>query len=439
MLSVFAASELRAEIYADISVSHGGDSLGTFRVQLFHEEVPRICANFIGLASGERPWLDPATLRLREGVPFYDGLTFHRLMHDLLIQGGSPTGGGAGGPGYVVMDQFHPDLRHSGRYMLSMAHAGPHTTGSQFFITLEEGSQFDDYHSVFGVVVAGRGIIDRFALPGEFPTSPGGIPETPIVIESVVVSGPGLSAFMAAHGNVGLPRWSSVDAEISYSLQSPATGGEDGSSAVSVPDLYLNWESKRMWDYVVLASSDLDEWDILGFGLSMANVSLFKTNVTDVFPEVEGEPFHAFFQILGVDYSHLPDPPASVAREGVRLVLLVPEGELTLEFSGESAAWLFKGVGGTVTSGGLADTFEDTQSVVPAGGFFVNTQTTYARLLLRRKLRVYFDQPVGPRGWTFIEPTLSFHTDDSGWFDAPVTAEVPGGPRFRGEFQISNP
>jgi peptidyl-prolyl cis-trans isomerase A (cyclophilin A) len=193
-------SPLRAEIFADFTLSQNGDPLGTFRVELFHQQAPRAVANFVGLASGDLPWLDPSSNRLRQGVPFYDGLIFHRLIHDFMIQGGDPLGTGSGGPGYVFQDQFHPDLRHDGPYYLSMAHSGPNSNGSQFFITLANTSFLDDYHSVFGRVISGTGIIDGFMDPDLFPTIDPGSNDRPIdaiVIESVILSGSALTDFRA--------------------------------------------------------------------------------------------------------------------------------------------------------------------------------------------------------------------------------------------------
>jgi len=151
-----------------LQFSHGGSLLGTFRARLEYDKAPRTCANFIGLATGQRAWLDETTGAIRNGTPYYDGLKFHRLDHDFVIQGGDPRGNGSGGPGYGFQDEFHSSLRHSGRYILSMANSGTNTNGSQFFITLEDASFLDDKHSVFGEVIDdssypnSRALIDSF-------------------------------------------------------------------------------------------------------------------------------------------------------------------------------------------------------------------------------------------------------------------------------------
>lgn len=94
-LFIFTATA-NAQIYADFAISRGGNSLGTFTVTLKHVKAPRTCANFIGLATGKRPWVDVKTGAVRTGIPFHNALTFHRLDHDFVIQGGSPDGTGGG-------------------------------------------------------------------------------------------------------------------------------------------------------------------------------------------------------------------------------------------------------------------------------------------------------------------------------------------------------
>jgi peptidyl-prolyl cis-trans isomerase B (cyclophilin B) len=117
---------------------------GTIRVELFDDKVPNTVANFEKLAS--------------DG--FYDGLVFHRVLDNFMIQGGCPDGNGMGGPGYTFEDEFHPELRHEGPGILSMANSGPNTNGSQFFITHVATPWLDDKHSVFGRILEGQDVVD---------------------------------------------------------------------------------------------------------------------------------------------------------------------------------------------------------------------------------------------------------------------------------------
>ncbi len=119
-------------------------SKGTIRLELFEEQTPKTVGNFETLC----------------GKEYYDGLTFHRVIPDFMVQGGCPDGTGAGGPGYKFEDEFDPALRHDAPGVFSMANAGPNTNGSQFFITHVPCPHLDDRHSVFGKVIEGQDVVD---------------------------------------------------------------------------------------------------------------------------------------------------------------------------------------------------------------------------------------------------------------------------------------
>ncbi len=159
-------------------------SMGNFSVELFEDKAPKTVANFVGLATGSKEWLDPKTGEIKRNTPFYDGLTFHRVIKDFMIQGGCPLGTGTGGPGYVFEDEFHSDLKHDSPGILSMANAGPNTNGSQFFITHRPTPWLDGRHSVFGKVVKGFEVVDQIA---NTPTDHRDRPLTPVYINKIQI------------------------------------------------------------------------------------------------------------------------------------------------------------------------------------------------------------------------------------------------------------
>ncbi len=143
-----AKAEPAEGLFAEITTPHG-----TLWCELFFERMPLTVASFVGLAEGA---LGPAPRK-----PFFDGLTFHRVVPGFVVQGGDPTGTGSGGPGYRFPDEFAAGLRHDGPGWLSMANSGPDTNGSQFFITLGEARYLDYVHSIFGRVVRGAEVLPQ--------------------------------------------------------------------------------------------------------------------------------------------------------------------------------------------------------------------------------------------------------------------------------------
>lgn len=138
-------------LYANIQTNKGN-----ILIALTYDKTPNTVANFVSLAEGTNNQVDS----IYRGKPYYNGIVFHRVIADFMIQGGDPTGTGQGGPGYQFEDEFVDELKHDGAGVLSMANAGPNTNGSQFFITHKETPWLDGKHSVFGRVVTGQNVVD---------------------------------------------------------------------------------------------------------------------------------------------------------------------------------------------------------------------------------------------------------------------------------------
>ncbi len=154
---VFSPSLSRADTYESLKEGLYAEfktTKGILLAELYYKRAPMTVINFAGLALGTKDSNQAA------GKKYYDGLTFHRVISDFMIQGGDPEGNGRGGPGYSFPDEFHPSLTHDGPGILSMANSGPNTNGSQFFITHKATPWLNFKHTVFGRVVSGQDVVN---------------------------------------------------------------------------------------------------------------------------------------------------------------------------------------------------------------------------------------------------------------------------------------
>ena len=165
-------------------LAHFTTTEGKFTVELFEKDAPKTVANFVGLANGTKEWTDPKS-GTKMKKPFYDGLIFHRVIPNFMIQGGDPLGTGTGDPGYKFADEFGSGRKLDKAGILAMANAGPNTNGSQFFITLAPTEWLNGKHTVFGEVTDGMDVIKKIGATKT--TKPGDRPVTPIVIQSVKI------------------------------------------------------------------------------------------------------------------------------------------------------------------------------------------------------------------------------------------------------------
>ena len=161
-------------------------SEGQIAVRLFTRDAPKTVENFVGLATGEKQWSDPASGQTKTGVPLYDGTIFHRCIKDFMIQGGDPLGRGTGGPGYKFEDEFRSGHKFNKAGILAMANSGPNTNGSQFFITVAPTPWLDGKHTIFGEVVKGLEIVTRIA--NELPKGAADRPKKDVKIIKLTVA-----------------------------------------------------------------------------------------------------------------------------------------------------------------------------------------------------------------------------------------------------------
>ncbi len=157
-------------------------SMGVFNCELYADKAPLTVANFVGLATGKKPWLSNNG-EIQTGKPFYNGLTFHRVIPGFMIQGGDPAGNGTGGPGYRFQNETSKELGHVAGAM-SMANAGRDTNGSQFFITEVARNELDGGYSVFGRCKE----TDLVKKITGVPRDARDLPATPVTIDSVTFS-----------------------------------------------------------------------------------------------------------------------------------------------------------------------------------------------------------------------------------------------------------
>ncbi len=157
-------------------------SVGTITCELFSKDAPNTVANFVGLATGTKEFKDAKTGSMVKR-PFYNGLTFHRVIPGFMIQGGDPLGNGTGGPGYEFNNE-NTNASFNKPGVLAMANAGPDTNGSQFFITVAPTPGLQGDYNVFGQVISGQDIADKIS---NLPRNPQDQPLSPVVIESITI------------------------------------------------------------------------------------------------------------------------------------------------------------------------------------------------------------------------------------------------------------
>lgn len=234
-------------------------SQGTFWCQLEYVRAPRTVANFVQLAEGTRFWVDFEHARLAQR-PFYNGLTFHRVIEGFMNQSGSPNGLGTDGPGYRFRDEFHPALRHDQAGVLSMANSGPNSNGAQFFVTAASTPWLDDKHSVFGRVVQGLDVVLKI---NAVPTGTNDVPVTPVVINELRITrvGAAAAAFDPAAVTPPLPPVGTATSRISFEGQQLLLAYD---TATNTLDHVFYGADFTRWNFQTFTASPVNATGLLG-------------------------------------------------------------------------------------------------------------------------------------------------------------------------------
>ncbi len=276
-------------IFADFQTSMGG-----FTCRLYHAEAPKAVANFIGLATGERAWLDLPSGQFRTN-PFYNGTIFHRVIADFMNQGGSPNKQGNDGPGYSFVDEFSPSLRHTNFGVLSMANSGPDSNGSQFFVTAAPTTWLNDVHTIFGQVVGGSNVvysINHVATSGSRPV-------VDVVIQRVGIRRVGTAAQAFNIHAQGLP----VVTNIPLAM------------AVSTSQATLTFSNRLNADNRLYSSTNLTSWGVEALGIETTSPIGTNTLYKPVAPSRQ------FYRMARVDYASTQPVPKNVLGKTVTLKL----------------------------------------------------------------------------------------------------------------------
>jgi len=256
--------------YTDGIYAEFNTSMGSYTCRLEYALAPKAVANFIGLATGQRSWLDLPT-GLVKTAPFYNGTTFHRIIGGFMNQGGSPNGQGTDGPGYAFVDEFSASLPHDRFGVLSMANSGPDSNGSQYFITVEPTPWLNDLHTVFGRLYGGSNVV--YAI-NHVATDGNNKPLTNVTVQSVIIRRVGTAANAFDINGQGLPLVTNINLKI----------------AKAAPKVTLTFSNQLYADSRFYASGNLTDWISSKLGI---DVSGTPTNSITVAVSTPKQFFHA--------------------------------------------------------------------------------------------------------------------------------------------------
>jgi len=304
LLALARAACAQDGIYADFTTS-----MGSITCRLEYAYAPKTVANFIGLATGERAWLDLTTGKART-TPFYDGQIFHRVIANFMNQGGSPNKQGSDGPGYSFQDEFTPFLRHTNFGVLSSANSGPDANGSQFFITAAATAWLDNVHSVFGQLVGGSNVV--YAINHVTTDTTNNRPLTDVVIEKVGIRRVGAAAQAFNIHAQGLP----------------VVTNQPLAMAVGPSQVSLTFSNRLNAENMIYSSTNLVDWTSESLGIETTN-PIGTNSVTKA-----KDPNRKFHRMVAVNYTNPRPVPKNVFGRTLTLSFSGGLGTIVIVFDG---------------------------------------------------------------------------------------------------------
>jgi peptidyl-prolyl cis-trans isomerase A (cyclophilin A) len=321
LFAVAVGLEAKAQtngIFADFTTS-----LGNFTCVLDYTNSPKAVANFVGLATGAHAWLDLVTGEARTNA-FYNGLIFHRVISNFMIQGGSPNSQGTDGPGYSFVDQFSSALNFNNPWILAMANSGPDSSGSQFFVTVAPYTSGNNTYVIFGRVVSGTNVVTAI---NSVATDANNKPLTNVVIQQVAIRRVGAAAQAFDIIAQGLPIVTNIPLKLTHN-----------SKQVS-----LTFSNRLYTDNRYFYATNLDSWVGNVWGIEIAAPSSNTVQIAMDSPQ-------KFFRFAQIQYPSSTFAPKNMLGRTLTLVFST-QGSSTIVFNNTGGGtFTYAGMQGTVTS-----------------------------------------------------------------------------------------
>lgn len=306
-------------IFADFTTS-----MGNFTCQLDYTNAPKAVANFVGLATGARSWLNLPTGQTKTN-PFFDGLKFHRVIAGFMIQAGSPKGDGSDGPGFAFPDEFTTAVRFDRFGRLAMANSGPKSNGSQFFVTVEPTPWLNDVHTIFGQLVSGSNVV--YAI-NQVATDTNSLPLTNVVLQSVGIRRVGTAAQNFNINTQNLPTVRNVALTLSNTPTQVA----------------LYYTNRQFCDNRLYSTTNLTDWSSENLGIEVAT-----SGTNRVFRAKSGN--QKYYEFSQIQYASSTFAPKNVLQRVITMNFSIG-WVLTMNFNASGGGtYTLPPSGGTITPG----------------------------------------------------------------------------------------